>query len=243
MIRFIFVALTVILYLIIGIIAEIILWIIGKFNKPCKDRISLAMVQTIFRLILWIAGVKVTVKGKENIPTDTPVLYVGNHRSYFDILIGYTNVVGLTGFVAKKEMEKVPLLSNWMRKLYCLFLDRDNLKEGMKTILQGIDYIKNGVSIWIFPEGTRNKNADETQLLPFKEGSLKMADKTGCPIIPVAMRGTMNIFEKQMPKIRPQHIYVEFGKPIYLKQLSKEDRKFAGSYTQHIIEHMLKSDF
>src|SRR5699024_1639430 len=131
----------------------------------------------------------------------------------------------------------------WMRKLYCLFLDRDNLKEGMKTILQGIDYIKQGVSIWIFPEGTRNKNEDETQLLPFKEGSLKMAEKTGCPIIPVAMRGTINIFEKQFPKIRPQHIFVEFGQPIYLKELSKEERKFAGAYTQHIIEHMLKSDF
>ena len=113
----------------------------------------------------------------------------------------------------------------------------------MKTILQGIDYIKQGVSIWIFPEGTRNKNEDETQLLPFKEGSLKMAEKTGCPIIPVAMRGTINIFEKQFPKIRPQHIFVEFGQPIYLKELSKEERKFAGAYTQHIIEHMLKSDF
>lgn len=243
MIRFIIVVLIVVLYLVIGIIPEIILWIVGKFNRPLKDHISLTMVQTAFRLILWVAGVKLTIKGKENIPTDRPVLYVGNHRSYFDILIGYTNVVGLTGFVAKKEMEKAPLLSNWMRKLYCLFLDRDNLKEGMKTILQGIDYIKQGISIWIFPEGTRNKNEDETQLLPFKEGSLKMAEKTGCPIIPVAMRGTINIFEKQFPKIRPQHIFVEFGQPIYLKELSKEERKFAGAYTQHIIEHMLKSDF
>lgn len=78
---------------------------------------------------------------------------MGNHRSYFDILIGYTQVVGLCGFVAKKELEKVPLLSLWMKMLYCLFLDRENLKEGLKTILLGIDYIKKGVSHLDFPRG------------------------------------------------------------------------------------------
>lgn len=241
MIRFILIALTLILYLILGIIPELILWIIGRFNKPFKDRFSLLMVQTVFRFMLWIAGVKVTVTGKENIPPDKPVLYVGNHRSYFDILIGYTNVVGLTGFVAKKEMEKAPLLNHWMKKLYCLFLDRDNIKEGLKTILQGIDYIKQGISIWIFPEGTRNKNPELSDLLPFKEGSLKMAEKTGCPIIPVALKGTADIFENQFPKIRPQHITLTFGKPIIIKELSKENRKFVGAYTQHIIEDMLKA--
>ena len=151
MIRLILVLLAVFLYLIIGIVLQFVEWIIGKFNRPLKDRTSLAMVQWIFRIVLKLSGVHVTVRGKENIPTDQPVLYVGNHRSYFDILIGYTQVVGLCGFVAKKEIQKVPLLSLWMRMLYCLFLDRDNVKEGLKTILQGIDYIKKGVSICDFP--------------------------------------------------------------------------------------------
>ena len=138
MIRLILVLLVVLIYLIIGIFLQLGEWILGKFNKPLKDRTSLAMVQWIFRVILKLSGVKVTVRGKENIPPDKPVLYVGNHPSYFDILIGYTQVVGLCGFVAKKELEKVPLLSLWMKMLYCLFLDRDNLKEGLKTILLGI---------------------------------------------------------------------------------------------------------
>ena len=137
----------------------------------------------MFRCLLKLAGVTITVKGEENIPKDTAVLYVGNHRSYFDILTGYTTVPTLLGFVAKKEMEKIPILRTWMANVNCLFLDRKNIKEGLKTILQGIEKVKNGISIWIFPEGTRNTNEDITELLPFKEGSLKIAEKSGCPVI------------------------------------------------------------
>lgn len=96
---------------------------------------------------------KVTVKGAENIPADRPVLYVGNHRSYFDILVGYTTVPGLLGFVSKEGNVKWPFLSQWMVQVNCLFMDRENVKEGLKTILQGIEKIKRGVSIWIFPGG------------------------------------------------------------------------------------------
>ena len=118
------------------------------------------------------------VIGRENIPDDRAVLYVGNHRSYFDIVIGYTLIKGQCGFVAKKEMEKIPLLSIYMKYLHCLFLDRENIKEGLKTILVGIDKIKNGISVWIFPEGTRNKAEQETDLLDFKEGSMKTVSYT-----------------------------------------------------------------
>lgn len=106
-----------------------------------------------------MTGVKVTVIGEENVP-DEPVLFIGNHRSFFDILLTYSRCRNLTGYVAKKEMEKIPLLSTWMRFVHCLFLDRENPKEGLKTILQAIDYVKNGISICIFPEGTRNKGEE-----------------------------------------------------------------------------------
>ena len=240
MIRLILVLLAVLIYLIIGIFLQLAEWIIGKFNKPLKDRTSLAMVQWIFRVILKLSGVRVTVRGRENIPTDRPVLYVGNHRSYFDILIGYTQVVGLCGFVAKKEIEKVPLLSLWMKMLYCLFLDRENLKEGLKTILQGIDYIKKGVSIWIFPEGTRNQNQKETELLPFKEGSMKIAEKSGCPIIPVAIHNSYHSEIARCPLIRKANVIITFGEPILIQELDKEQKKFLGAYTRSRIQSMLE---
>ena len=76
------------------------------------------------------------------------MLYVAaSPRSYFDIVIGYTLIKGQCGFVAKKEMEKIPLVSIYMKYLHCLFLDRENIKEGLKTILVGIDKIKNGISV------------------------------------------------------------------------------------------------
>lgn len=113
--------------------------IISKFNRKAADISQLRMVQWAFRVILFICGTKVTVIGEENVPKDEAVLYIGNHKSYFDIIITYARCPGLTGYVAKNDMAKVPLLSLWMKRLYCLFINRDDVKEALKTILAGID--------------------------------------------------------------------------------------------------------
>lgn len=239
MIRFIIVAMTVILFLILSTPILLVEYLIGKKHPEVRDRHSRAIIRTMFRFILWETGSKVTVNGLENIPKDQAVLYVGNHRSYFDILTGYSSVPGLTGFVAKKEMEKIPLLSTWMFRIHCLFLDRDNMREGLKTILEGIEKVKAGISIWIFPEGTRH--SDSYDMLPFHEGSMKIADKSGCPVIPVAISGTAEIFEQHLPRIRPSHVIMTFGQPICLKDLPKEQKKASGAYTRDVIAQMLKN--
>ena len=242
MIRFILICITVVGYLILSIPLLIIEWIIGKFNPHAKDISSLRIIQTVFRFILWLAGVKVTVIGEENVPKDQPVLYIGNHRSFFDILLTYTRCPGLTGYIAKAEMEKIPLLSNWMRYLHCLFLDRKDIKKGLQTIKEGIEKIKSGISICIFPEGTRSRSESDLELMEFHEGSFKLATRTGCPIIPIALNNTVSIFEKQFPKIRKTHVVIEYCKPIYPAELSKEDKKFIGKYTQNIILEALKKN-
>lgn len=239
MIRFLCVASFVILFLVFSIPLLIAEWIIGKFNMELRNRSSLAIVNWAFRVCLWFSGVSLTVIGEENVPKDTPVLYVGNHRSYFDILLTYTRVPRPTGYIAKKEMLRYPLLVNWMKNLHCLFLNRNDIKEGMKTILEAIDKVKSGISICIFPEGTRNPHPEEG-LLPFKEGSLKIAEKTGCPIIPIAITNTQDIWEGHMPYMRKCHAIVEYGEPIYLKDLDKEQRKFSGAYTRDKITEMLE---
>ena len=170
-----------------------------------------------------------------------PVLFIGNHRSYFDILLTYSRCRRLTGYVAKKEMEKIPLLSTWMKNLYCLFLDRDNMREGLKTILQAIDYVKNGISICIFPEGTRN-NGEELSMLPFRDGALKIAEKTGCAIIPISMNNTADIFEAHFPRVKKVHVVIEYGKPIYPKELDKETRKHLGIYCHDLIQDTIKKN-
>ena len=132
MIRFLITATFVVLFLILSMPLMLAEWIIGKFNMDVKSRSSLAIVNWAFRCVAFLSGTKLIVKGRENIPDDRAVLYVGNHRSFFDIVLTYPLVKGPTGYVAKKEMEKVPLLSIWMKDLHCLFLDRDNIKEGME---------------------------------------------------------------------------------------------------------------
>lgn len=240
MIRLILVATFLILYLLVSYILFFVEWIIGKIDKRAKDYSSLRIVQWGFRVILRLSGVKVTVKGKENIP-DEAVLFVGNHRSYFDILILYVQCKRLTGFVAKDSMEKIPSLRVWMRYLYCLFLDRKDPRAGMKTILQAIEYVKQGVSICIFPEGTRN-DGEELTMLPFKEGSFKIATKTGCPIVPVAINNSAEIFESHMPRVKKTHVVVEYLTPIDTKALSKEEQKVIGAKCQKMIEDTIKKN-
>lgn len=242
MIRTILTLIFVFLFLILGIPVLFVEWIIGKFNKPAADLSSLRIVQWAFRVILFICGTKVTVIGEENVPKDTPVLYIGNHRSYFDIIITYARCPGLTGYVAKDNIARVPLLSHWMRRLYCLFLNRTDVKEGLKTILIGIDQIKNGISMCIFPEGTRSKGASELDMLPFKAGSFKMAEKTGCPIVPMAIIGSSNILEDHFPSVHKTHVVLQYGKPILLNELSKDEKKQLAGYAQNRVRELLEDN-
>lgn len=215
----------------------LILLLLRKKNRRLSSVISQKIVKYAFMFVTLPSGMKRIVLGLENIPKDTAVLYVSNHRSLADIPMAYITVPNLTGFVAKIETKKAPFLSWWMVLVNCLFLDRKDMRAGMQVILDGIDSIKQGYSIFIAPEGTRNQGAE---LLPFKEGSLKMADKTGCPVIPVAISGTDDVFENSFPWIKKATCVIEYGKPIYPDQLSKEERKAMGAYSRDIITEMLK---
>ncbi len=234
MIRLFLIAAFLILFLVLSIPIMFVEWIIGKFRPDLKDRSSLAIVQWAFRSIMRLAGTRIIILGDENVPRDTPVLYVGNHRSYFDVVMTYMRVPRLTGYIAKKEMLRWPLLRTWMRYLHCLFLDRDNVKEGLKTILAAIEKTKQGISICIFPEGTRNKVNDT--FLPFHEGSFKIAEKGDIPIVPMSIVNSAAIFEDHLPKIKKATVVIEYCPPVYLKELDKETRKNMGGYVSGIIQ-------
>ena len=236
MLRTILAVLFAVCYLILGIPVLFVEWLIGKKNPHLRDISSLRMVQWAFRVIYRICGVKLTIIGQENVPKDTPVLYVANHNSYFDIIITYALCENLTGYIAKDSLEKVPLLNIWMKRLYCLFLKRDDMKASLKTILQAIEYVKQGVSICIFPEGTRG---DSDEMTPFKEGSLKIAEKAGCPIIPMAITHTRDIIKDHIPFVKPTHVTIQYGTPVYPNELPKEEKRALGRDTQNIIQEML----
>ena len=227
------------LFLVLMIPVHLILLLIGKWNQELRYRIGNAIVYWAFRWELFQSGAQIEVKGIENIPEDA-VLFVPNHRSYFDILVLHTTSTKRPGFVAKAEMDKFPLLNWWMRNICCLFLDRNDMRSGMQMIKDGAKMIQNGHSMVICPEGTRNQ---KKEMLPFKEGSLKMAEKAGCPVIPVTLIDTDQLLEARPGfDIRKAKVKVIYGEPIYLSDLTKEQKKKAGSYVQTIIEEKMKKE-
>ena len=228
-----------IMFLLLSIPVCLVLKLIGIFNKRFCATVSQPIVNFGFRVVMACAGMKLTCLGLENIPKGTAVLYTGNHRSYADIPIIYMTVPGPTGFIAKDQIRKVPSLSWWMTNMNCLFLNRKDMRSGMKVILAAIDNIKAGYSMAVMPEGTRNH---KEEMLPFKEGTFKIALKTGCPIIPVAITNSDSIYELQKPFVRSAKVIVHYGKPIYPKDLTPEEAKTIGAHVRDIIAEMLKED-
>ena len=211
MIRLIITLLFVILFLVLGLPVMGVEWIVTKINKHAGDMAALRTVQWAFKVCLFLSGVKADIRGLENLPTDPE-------------------------FIAKKEFKKVPLLNLWMMMLYCLFLDRKDTKQGLKTILTAIEHIKQGISMFVFPEGTRSKDG---KMQEFKAGAFKIATKTGCPIIPVVMSGTADIFENHLPFIKSGPVVVTIGEPIDVNSLDKDEKKHISDYTHKIMEDML----
>lgn len=171
------------------------------------------IVRRRFRNILRLSGVTVISKGLEKLP-DKTALYVGNHRSYFDILTTHVTLNRPVGFVAKAEMTRVPFLAQWMQNIGCLFLDRKDNKKALKTIIEGVKMLKEEqVSLYIFPEGTRGHTDEMT---PFKRGSFKMAEKSGVPIIPIGIVNSDKVFENNGPfrKIRATKVYLKDRKSV-----------------------------
>lgn len=170
----------------------------------------------IMKKALAITGAKITVTGTENVPTDEAVLFVGNHQGNMDIPLLYTSSPQTMGFVAKKEMEKLPVLGTWMKERRCLFMDRENPRETLKTISEAVRYLKDGHSMAIFPEGTRSKNPEMGE---FRPGSLRIALKSGVKVIPVTISDSYKLMEEK-GKITPANVSIHFSKPIDSKNFT-----------------------
>ena len=236
MIRFLLAVVYLLVVSVISLPLYLYVCIIGKFNARKKVEVSQKIVVFFFNLLAFLTGTKVDARGIENVPKDEAVLFMGNHRGYFDIVAVYMSVPVLVGFIAKKEVKKIPALGVWMKYINCLFLDREDKKEGLKTIIQAIDNVKNGYSMFIMPEGSRSKTYE---MLPFKKGSFKIAMKANCKIVPVSIANSAEVIEKQFPRIKAKTIIVQYGKPIDLPNMSTEDLKQIDVITKQAIQEGL----
>jgi 1-acyl-sn-glycerol-3-phosphate acyltransferase len=173
------------------------------------------------RFLLAVIGCKVAVSGRENIPRKGSVCFVSNHCGICDILLVLGYAGRPFGFVAKKELLFIPILDIWILILGGLFIDRKNFRKALKTINTGVERIKSGGAMIIFPEGHRSRGMG---LLPFHPGSLKLATQSLATIIPVAITGTYDLYEKKN-RVNPCPLSISFCKPINTASIPATDRK------------------
>ncbi|MDR2808738.1 MAG: 1-acyl-sn-glycerol-3-phosphate acyltransferase [Spirochaetaceae bacterium] len=181
-------------------------------------------------------GCPVTVKGAGNIPRVEPICFISNHGSVFDTILLLAFAGRPVGFIAKKELIFIPFIDVWIIILGGLFLDRKNIRKAIKTIERGVLHIIEGYAMIIFPEGTRSRGRG---LLPFHPGSFRLAAKSNALIVPVAISGSYDVFEKT-GRVQPAPVTVQFGIPVASSSLPVTGRRQVLSEQIHeIIEEML----
>lgn len=168
------------------------------------------------------AGVKVTVEGAEHIPKDQPVVFVSNHQSWFDIISLAANLPGYPRFVYKKEMAKIPILGEALKRAGHILIDRQNRQKAFEAYEEAARVIREGMSAVVFPEGTRSRTGE---LLPFKKGPFVLAIASQVPLVPVYCAGTFGIMRKGSMRVRPHPVTLRLGEPIETKGLTYDDRE------------------
>ncbi|MEJ2285114.1 MAG: lysophospholipid acyltransferase family protein [Desulfobacterales bacterium] len=172
--------------------------------------------------ILWVSRVHVSVKGLSNIELDKSYVYMANHQSNFDIPVLLGCLPVQFRWLAKAELFKIPLFGRAMLGAGYVKIDRFNRKSAFESLEEAARRMRNGVSVMIFPEGTRSKDGSIRQ---FKKGGFVMAIKSGVAIVPVVLRGTWPIMAKGSLRINRGDVEMEIGEPIDTSGFSLETKE------------------
>ena len=132
---------------------------------------------------------------------------------------------------AKEELGKLPFFGKWIARIRSVFIERDDPRASLNAIKKGIEYINDGFSLVIFPEGTRSRGPDPG---PFMKGSTKLATKPGVPIIPISLNGSYRMFEEE-GRIRGAKISLMIHEPIETKGMSRDEEKHLSDRVEKIV--------
>jgi 1-acyl-sn-glycerol-3-phosphate acyltransferase len=190
--------------------------------------------QSIAKYVLKVTKTKMEVSGIQNIPKDN-CIFVANHQAIFDGFALLAYIDKPFGFIAKKEIRKIPLVNGWLKSIGSIYIDRKSPRQSIKTIEEAVDKIKGGYSIMVFPEGTRSL---KSTMNSFKKGSMRLAIKSDVAIVPITIDGTYNVLEVGR-KVIGNKVKMVVHKPIYVNSLCKEEQRDLAQYVQNIIEEEL----
>lgn len=173
---------------------------------------SMYVVQRLWSpVLIWAGGGRLEVSGLEQLERAKPYMFISNHQSTIDIPVLFRSLPWDTRFVAKKQLKYVPMLGWYMWLAKFVFVDRGNHREAVRSLDEASAQIRAGISIIVFPEGTRS---DARSVLPFKKGPFALAMKAGVPLVPVAIEGSGRLMPKNSWNITPGPIRVRVGAPI-----------------------------
>jgi len=172
--------------------------------------------------ILFVSRVKMSVKGWSNIDPSAPYIYMPNHQSNFDIPVLLGHLTVQFRWLAKVELFKIPIFGRAMRKAGYISIDRNNRASAIKSLNVAAHRIKSGVSVLIFPEGTRSRDG---AIRPFKKGGFVMAIESGVPIVPVVITGTRSLMAKGKFRVNAGHVRMVIHKPIDTSAYTRETKE------------------
>ena len=183
------------------------------------------------RMVLATTGSTITVEGLEKIPNEKGLCFIGNHQSAIDILIVLSVLPVTVGYIAKKQLLYYPFLNLWIVALRSVYIERGNIKKALKSIEKGVEFIKKGNSMIIFPEGTRSKS---DIMGTFKNGAIKLATRAEATIIPLTISGSWHAWEEDL-KIKPATIRFTIHEAVSTRGISVDERKTLGNKLSNII--------
>lgn len=197
--------------------AGLVAWFLGA-RSPSDPRIDRLIRWWAWR---WLEAARCTldVKGVENVDSGRSYVVVANHVSNLDVVACFAAIPLPIRYLAKKELFNIPILSQAMRAVGIVEVDRSGRAAAIASVnRQSKPVIERGHSLIIYPEGTRSYHGD---LQRFKKGAFSMAAAASMPILPVAIHGTWDAWKPNSPWIKGNsHITVVIDEPIETDGLS-----------------------
>jgi 1-acyl-sn-glycerol-3-phosphate acyltransferase len=171
--------------------------------------------------MFWVANSTLEVIDEGHVDYTKPHIFVMNHQSHMDIPAAFMSIPSNMGFVAKKELERVPLFGRVMREAGMIFVDRSDPARAIASLKAGGALIRSGVNIFAFPEGTRTTSG---LIRNFKKGVFMLALEARVPIVPMSVHGAREVLPVGSFDPQGNVIKVKVGKPIPLDGYSVETR-------------------
>ena len=175
-----------------------------------RNRVQQWCMRTWAKSLVWAGGVKVVVHGAENIDADRGTIYASNHLSWFDIF-AVASVLPRYTFIAKAELRKIWMFGWGAEGAGVVFMARENRKSAFETYAEVAAKVKGGLSVIVYPEGTRGK---DYSLRPFKKGPFVLAIQAGAPVVPVVVYGTRDIMPKGAWRVQSGTVHIHLLAPV-----------------------------